>query len=591
MTPRGAASRDAEPTENSDRSASWANALWEQRQRYESLGDEVMRAKARRTELKARQLECQQENEKLAAQIAEEEENGKAEMLAWREQEDALNSKLEICLRDLAIEARKEMQMAAGLLAKESEHSRRQRHLEGLETEQTEKVAKAAARVRRLEAEQETRIEEEGKLEVRRQLLAQSGALSRKLHNEYLSLKGNIRVFCRLRPRLPSEQSDLVNIEVRSESMLTVSSGPRKNVTGMSEHASSWDFSFDHVFGMDAPQTEVFEEIALLVQSALDGYRVAIFAYGQTGSGKTYTMEGPQLDQRTAENAAELGVIPRTVDLIFQDLQELQEKGWSFDVFASALEVYNETVNDLFLSRPPNGRDGGASAGPHAVTNSHGSGEQLDFRKVRVESASAVHALLRRLARERHVGATACNARSSRSHAIFQLSFLGRCDSSGGRREVQGLLSLVDLAGSERVEKSGATGERLREAQHINRSLSALGDVVEALTRRRQNTTRSGTGVAGSAGTVCDCASGAGAAIHIPYRNSRLTMLLKDSLGGESKALMFVNVSPCMQHLGETLSSLRFAAKVHACEVGVATRRAVEEPRRRESSCRPASAR
>merc|ERR1719221_848615 len=204
--------------------------------------------------------------------------------------------------------------MAAGLLAKESEHSRRQRHLEGLETERTEKVAKSAARVRRLEAEREARIEEEGRLEARRELLARSGALSRKLHNEYLSLKGNIRVFCRLRPRLPSEQSELVNIEVRSESMLTVSSGPRKNVTGMSEHASSWDFSFDHVFGMDATQTEVFEEIALLIQSALDGYRVAIFAYGQTGSGKTYTMEGPQPELCTANTA---GIIPRTVDLIF----------------------------------------------------------------------------------------------------------------------------------------------------------------------------------------------------------------------------------------------------------------------------------
>merc|ERR1719453_1674924 len=115
-------------------------------------------------------------------------------------------------------------------------------------------------------------------------------------------------------------------------------------MTGGRDHSTSWDFAFDQVFAPNATQGAIFEEIALLVQSALDGYRVAIFAYGQTGSGKTYTMEGAQGEDRTSENA---GMIPRTVDLIFAEMKDLRERGWSFQVHVTMLEVYNETVCDL----------------------------------------------------------------------------------------------------------------------------------------------------------------------------------------------------------------------------------------------------
>jgi len=267
-----------------------------------------------------------------------------------------------------------------------------------------------------------------------------------------------------------------------------------------------------------------------------------------------------------------VGIIPRAVDLIFHEVEELQQKGWKFDIYATLLEVYNEVVFDVLANK--GGADAAVGAVAHSATidqtpvemrstsaTSHGSGFGGQYNVRRVQDADAVHALIRRAARQRHVATTACNDRSSRSHAVFQLSFEGRKDSNGQQREVKGLLSLVDLAGSERVEKSGAVGERLREAQHINRSLSALGDVIEVLARRGQQ-----------GHSAKELGSG-----HVPYRNSRLTMLLKDSLGGDSKALMFVNISPCLRHLPETLSSLRFASKVHACNVGVAKRHAAEK--------------
>jgi len=251
-------------------------------------------------------------------------------------------------------------------------------------------------------------------------------------------------------------------------------------------------------------------------------------------------MQGPPPDRK---NADEVGMLPRTVDLIFAEVEALQKSGWAFEVHAGAFEVYNETARDLCAeARGP--------SPPQASLRSGSQQDGEDLAQLPVANASAVHSLLRRAARERHTAATAANDHSSRSHAIFQLRLRGRCDVGGRHREVQGLLSFVDLAGSERVEKSGASGDRLREAQHINRSLSALADVVEALARRSRGEK----------------------AAHIPYRNSRLTTMLRDSLGGESKALMFVNVSTLRKNLSETVSSLRFASKVHGCTVGVAKR-------------------
>ncbi|CAK0852686.1 unnamed protein product [Prorocentrum cordatum] len=469
-----------------------------------------------------------------------------------RERQARMVEELRTLRADLEAEAGKGARMRAGIQAKAHELARDGQQLARLRAKHRSLMDEGEANVEWERSLSAATAAAEEALAARGELRAQGVVKARQLHNEYLTLKGNIRVFCRVRPPLPSEGEALARLDVREDAGLTVHGESQKSCTGLSEHSAAYDFAFDHVFGPEASQADVFEEIALLVQSALDGYRVAVFAYGQTGGGKTHTMDGPPPEQRTADTA---GVIPRTVDLIFSEVEEMRQKGWDFEVYASSMEVYNENVLDMLAPRGSAHLPGAPEQGA-----AHAAAGPEQFQARRVESASAVHALLRRSARERHTAATACNDRSSRSHAIFQLSIVGRNQSGSCPQEARGLLSLVDLAGSERVERSGATGDRLREAQHINRSLSALGDVIEALARRGQ-------------------AGGRGEGCHVPYRNSRLTTLLKDSLGGNSKALMFVNVSPCARHLGETLSSLRFAAKVHGCNVGVARRQAAEGPR------------
>jgi len=547
----------------------WANALWNQQQRCEAASSKI----AKLLDVFEPQSLCLAAVKEQAIKYKAELEvvaqsHGSAAVLVLHEQNAQIKSKLEAGQDELVAEEHKERQMAAGIHAKSCTADRNRQWLALLQQDREQKLSENEAKTKCRTILLNAALQAKAELARREELLTQGVIEARHLHNGYLSLKGNIRVFCRLRPLLVSEVDDAIKVDIQDDSHLTVFAGMQKNVTGLSERSASYDYSFDHIFGPDASQGAVFEEIALLIQSALDGYRVAIFAYGQTGSGKTHTMTGEPSPREA------VGIIPRAVDLIFHEVEELQQKGWKFDVYATLLEVYNEVVVDVLAHR--GGADAAIGATAHsatidqapvdarsASTTSHGSGSSVggQYNVRRVQDADAVHALIRRAARQRHVASTACNDRSSRSHSVFQLSFEGLKDSRSQRREVKGLLSLVDLAGSERVEKSGAVGERLREAQYINRSLSALGDVIEVLARRGQqghNSKELGSG-------------------HVPYRNSRLTMLLKDSLGGDSKALMFVNISPCLRHLPETLSSLRFASKVHACNVGVAKRHAAEK--------------
>jgi len=546
----------------SDKS-NWANALWQQQERCEAASKKEAELLEIRKAQSLRLAAVREQTSKYKAELETVvQSHGSAAVLVLHEQTAQIKAKLEAGQNELVAEEHKERQLAAGIHAKSCTVDRNRQWLALIEQDKEQKLSENEAKTKCHAILLNAALQAKAELARREELLAQGVIEARLLHNGYLSLKGNIRVFCRLRPLLASEADDAIKVDIQDDSHLTVFSGMQKNVTGLSERPTSHDFSFDHIFGPHASQAAVFEEIALLIQSALDGYRVAIFAYGQTGSGKTHTMTGEPNPQEA------VGIIPRAVDLIFREVDELQQKGWKFDIYATLLEVYNEVVYDVLAQR------GGADAATGAAGNSviadqrsastettHGSSAGGQYNARRVQDAEGVHVLLRRAARQRHTASTACNDRSSRSHAVFQLSFEGRKDSGGQRREVKGLLSLVDLAGSERVEKSGVVGERLREAQHINRSLSALGDVIEVLARRGQQ----GHG---------SKESGSG---HVPYRNSRLTMLLKDSLGGDSKALMFVNISLCLRHLPETLSSLRFASKVHACNVGVAKRHAAEK--------------
>ncbi|KAI9852272.1 MAG: kinesin-like nuclear fusion protein [Thelocarpon superellum] len=365
--------------------------------------------------------------------------------------------------------------------------------------------------------------------------LRKEETLRRKLHNQVQELKGNIRVFCRVRPSLPSEpateSAKIALPDAERECKEVEVLGPEEKSSLGTISTKKNAFTFDRVFGPSSQNEAVFEEISQLVQSALDGYNVCIFCYGQTGSGKTHTM------------SAEDGMIPRAVHQIYDTAQSLEEKGWRYRMEGSFVEVYNENLNDL-LGRPEE-----FDKKKHEIRHdtqkckTHVS----DLTTVMLDAPNKVESILRRAMANRSVAATKANERSSRGHSVFMLRLMGENHLTGERSE--GTLNLVDLAGSERLSHSGSTGERLKETQNINRSLSCLGDVIGAL----------GQGKEGG---------------HVPYRNSKLTYLLQYSLGGNSKTLMFVMVSPLQAHLSETLTSLKFATKVHNTHIGTAKRQA-----------------
>ncbi|XP_055521118.1 carboxy-terminal kinesin 2-like [Leucoraja erinacea] len=269
-----------------------------------------------------------------------------------------------------------------------------------------------------------------------------------------------------------------------------------------------------------------------MARSALDGYNVCIFAYGQTGSGKTYTMEGP--DELTCDTK---GMIPRAVDQIFATARRLETMGWLYKFTASFLEIYNENIRDLLVTKAQ-------KAVVYEIKQRSNKSEELyvtNLKYITVGTVEEVNKLIATAKTNRSVAATASNHQSSRSHSVFQLYIEGSNSANG--LVCRSTLCLVDLAGSEHLDKSHSTGDRLREAQAINTSLSCLGLVILSLSNKEA---------------------------HIPYRNSKLTHLLQNSLGGNSKTLMFVNVSPLEEDFHESLNTLRFASQVNECTIGTA---------------------
>nr|XP_043621864.1 kinesin-like protein KIN-14N [Erigeron canadensis] len=358
-------------------------------------------------------------------------------------------------------------------------------------------------------------------------------ALRKKLHNTVLELKGNIRVFCRVRPLLLDEG---VEKEIKTITFPTTTEALGRGIEVV-QHGQSHPFMFDKVFMPQSSQEEVFEEISQLVQSALDGYKVCIFAYGQTGSGKTHTMMG------TPGSYDDKGLIPRSLEQIFESRQSLLEKGWKYEMQVSMLEIYNETIRDLLSSNKSCSTENGNKQQYAIKHDSNGNTHVSDLTILDVRSSKEVSYLLNRAAQSRSVGKTQMNEQSSRSHFVFTLRISGVNEIMD--QHVQGVLNLIDLAGSERLSKSGSTGDRLKETQAINRSLSSLSDVIFALAKKEE---------------------------HVPFRNSKLTYLLQPCLGGDSKTLMVVNVSPASSSVNESLCSLRFAARVNACEISIPRR-------------------
>ncbi|WCJ31303.1 kinesin 3 [Euphorbia peplus] len=387
------------------------------------------------------------------------------------------------------------------------------------------------------EAQRKLISELQNRLEDAEFKIVEGEKLRKKLHNTILELKGNIRVFCRVRPLLPEDsRPTTADGKVVSYPTTTETLGRGINLL---QNGQKYPFTFDKVFTPDASQEDVFVEISQLVQSALDGYKVCIFAYGQTGSGKTYTMMGKpgQPEQK--------GLIPRSLEQIFQTRQSLLSQGWKYEMQVSMLEIYNETIRDLLSTNRDSSRtDNGTPGKQYAIKHdTNGNTHVSDLTVVDVCSPREVSFLLDQAANSRSVGKTQMNEQSSRSHFVFTLRISGYNESTD--QHVQGILNLIDLAGSERLSKSGSTGDRLRETQSINRSLSSLCDVIFSLAKKED---------------------------HVPFRNSKLTYLLQPCLGGDSKTLMFVNISPDPSSMCESLCSLRFAARVNACEIGTARR-------------------
>ncbi|XP_053743724.1 kinesin-like protein KIFC3 isoform X2 [Synchiropus splendidus] len=343
-------------------------------------------------------------------------------------------------------------------------------------------------------------------------------ALRRKYHEQLVELRGNIRVLCRVKPVLKEDQ--------HQEGQSVVVTAHPNNLTVLSK-GKSRVFELDKVFHPQATQEEVFQEIEPLVVSCIDGYHVCIFAYGQTGSGKTYTMEG---------NAEHPGINRRALKHLFSEVEERKDM-WSYTISVSSVEIYNEVLRDL-LSKEGDKLD--IKLNPDGTGQLHVPG----LRVLEVKSLQHIKKVLATARRNRITFGTQMNQHSSRSHALLCITVRGTDLATGAK--TTGKLNLVDLAGSERVWKSGAEGERLKEAQNINRSLLALGDVIQAL-RGRQT--------------------------HVPFRNSRLTYLLQDSLGKGSKTAMVVQVSALESNVGETLCSLKFAQRVCKVELGPAARK------------------
>ncbi|KAJ7582684.1 kinesin heavy chain [Mycena floridula] len=326
----------------------------------------------------------------------------------------------------------------------------------------------------------------------------------------------NIKVVCRFRPPNSIEMREGgENVVTFDDNMTTcqlrmasLASGPEKD-----------GFNFDRVFPMGSGQKEVFDYgVKDIVKDVLDGYNGTVFAYGQTGSGKTFTMMGADIDSEELR-----GIIPRITEQIFQSIVE-SDAHLEYLVKVSYMEIYLEKIRDLLAPQNDNLQVHEEKSKGVYVKN---------LSDYYVSSAREVYEIMRTGGAARVVSSTNMNAESSRSHSIFLITIQQHNTETGAQKT--GNLYLVDLAGSEKVGKTGASGQTLEEAKKINKSLSALGMVINALTDSKVK--------------------------YIPYRDSKLTRILQESLGGNSRTTLIINCSPSSYNEAETLSTLRFGIR------------------------------
>eukprot|EP01018_Ginkgo_biloba_P038434 Gb_33955 [translate_table: standard] len=330
--------------------------------------------------------------------------------------------------------------------------------------------------------------------------------------NKLLDLKGNIRVFCRVRPFLFNEKcacpGPLV-VPASDKVVVKLAGGKAKQ------------YNFDKVFLPGASQDDVFAEVEPIIRSALDGHNVCIFAYGQTGTGKTFTMEGrPDCP----------GVVPHTIQELFH--QATLDSTVTFTFTFSMLEVYMGYLRDLLAPRT-------FAKCLSIQMDAKGAVEVENLREVTVTDFNQASRLYNIGSRARTKAWTNVNEASSRSHCLLRIAI--SCSGAPERYKDTSKLWMVDLGGSERLLKTQATGQTMEEGKAINMSLSALGDVISALQRKQA---------------------------HVPYRNSKLTQILRDSVGEASKTLMLVHISPREDDIGETICSLGFATRARGIHLG-----------------------
>uniref|UniRef100_UPI0037E989DF uncharacterized protein n=1 Tax=Semicossyphus pulcher TaxID=241346 RepID=UPI0037E989DF len=346
-----------------------------------------------------------------------------------------------------------------------------------------------------------------GEVEELRSLYRKEAVERKSLYNKLLELQGNIRVFCRCR-KSSTNTSCLEKTD--DQEVVVVQKGSRKK------------FQFDKVYPQSSTQDDVFAGTLPVITSCVDGYNVCILAYGQTGSGKTYTMMGSK------ENP---GVNIRSIRELLRICADKEKVSYTLKI--SMLEIYNDTLNDLLTKSPGASLDirvQGKSVSVPGLT------------QIQVQTESDILNVMETGEKNRKIASTKMNTQSSRSHLVVALEVEGSDGVSG--QTSRGTLTLCDLAGSERISKTEAEGQRLVEAAAINKSLTALGQVFSAL--------------------KCN-------ALHIPFRNSKLTHLLQPCLSGDAKCCVFVNVSPDCKDEAETLSTLQFGSTIRQVSLGKAT--------------------
>ncbi|NXP39970.1 KIFC3 protein, partial [Leiothrix lutea] len=451
---------------------------------------------------KAKQALCETQSRN---QYLQEQVGMQKQVLKEMEQQLQRSQKTEAQLRAQIMMYEAELERAHGQMLEE---------MQAMEEEKNHAIEEAFSR-----AQVEMKAVHENLAGVRTNLLTLQPAL-RTLTHDYNSLKRQVRDF----PVLLQETLRSARAEI-SQAIEEVHTTNRELLRKYRRELQLRKKCHNELVQLKG----VFQEVQALVTSCIDGYNVCIFAYGQTGAGKTYTMEG---------TAANPGINQRALQLLFSEVRS-KAADWDYAITVSAAEIYNEALRDLLGKEPQEKLE--------IKLCPDGSGQLYvpGLTEFRVQSVEDINKVFEFGHIKRVTECTNLNEHSSRSHALLIVTVRGLDRSTGLR--TTGKLNLVDLAGSERVGRSGAEGSRLREAQHINKSLSALGDVIYAL-RSRQG--------------------------HVPFRNSKLTYLLQDSLSGDSKTLMMVQVSPAEKNTSETLCSLKFAERVRSVELGPVSRKA-----------------